>query len=332
MAQKELERILLTAISLSILAAAVPLIADGSRGPSDALSVVVVDILDDDVQIDISLGQNRTGTVSCRAYLKPGATVIFDSVDVVLYTDFPEYVNSVNLSADRFTLTEDDPEIFFTATVNVREKTSSAVSGSLEIAGESTLTPSDRKNEVEPDSAVVRIKPYYGGEITFDVIQGTIIQGDSKEFTITVINHGNADDTFHLEVRDPDLLKEKGITVTFESSSVPVREGGSATTTAVVKVSDNADRGFAIITVEVWSEHKGSSNREESTALLTVNVEEKILGFLRGTLFQEPIYLWGSLAVLLVILGLIVFGIIKLRERIAWKRAINRMKRPPSGN
>lgn len=325
-------RMLITWIILSIAVVVIPLYASGDRGPSDTLSVVVVEIMEDDIIVDISLGQNRTGMMSCRAYLKPGVTVIFDSVDVILYTDFPDYVNSVNLSQDRFTLTESNPEVFFTATANVREKTSSTVSESVVIAGESTLNPSDRKNEVESDSAYVLIKPYYGGEIAFDEIEGTMVQGDSREFTITVINQGNADDVFHLGVADHDLLKENGVTVTFEENSISVPEGGTGTATAIVRVSDDADRGYVIVTVEVWSDHKGSSQKEDSTALLTINVEEKILGFLRGTLFQDPIYLWGSVAVLLIMIGLIVFGIIKLREHIAWKRAINRMKRPPSEN
>jgi hypothetical protein len=320
---------------MSILSLAVLLLPSGSgaeKGPSDALSVVVVDILDDNVLVDISLGQNRTGVLDCRAYLKQGVSVIFDSVDVILYAEYPDYVNSVNLSRDRFTLTEDEQEVLFTASVNVREKTSSSVSESLVIAGETTVKPSDRKGEVESDSAVVRIEPYYGCDISFDEIEGTINQGESRDFSIIIVNQGNADDIFHLQVANQDILENSGVTVSFKDSSVEVTEGGTGTATAIVKVDNNADRGFVIVTVEVWSEHKGSSHKEDSTALLTVNIEEKILGFLRGTLLRDPLYLWGSVAVMLIIIGLIAFGIIKLKEHIAWKRAINRLKKPPMEN
>jgi len=304
---------------------------DAAPDPDQAINVVDIEIIQDGETVDISIGKNRTTVLDCTASLSPGVSLIFDSVDVVLITTKPDYVNSVNLSKQRFTLSRSEPEVEFIASVNVMEETSSSVNDEIEIGGEAILQPSGRKAGVTPDTAVINVAPYYGGEITFVNPSSVLKQGEKKEFTLQVINQGNTPDTFHMAVLDEDILRERGVKVSIEEETVDVVEGGTVDVKVEVEIDDDASRGSSVVKIELWSESKGPSQKEESTALLTITVEKRVIGFLRGTIFSDPIYMWLTLFVMVLFIGLLIFIGIKVRDRLAWKRAINRMKKPPEG-
>ena len=322
-------------ITIAIYLSAMVSIPAGSSVETEqvdqAISVVEIEIQEEEITIDISIGKNRTSVLHCTASLTPGATLIFDSVDVNLIPTMPDYVNSVNLSKQAFTLTRSENQVDFTATVNVMEETSSSVDDVVEIGGEATLQPSGRKAGVSPDTSTIRVAPYYGGEVSFVNPASTIEQGGKKEFILLVENLGNSGDTFHLAVLDKDLLRNRGIRVKLETDTVDVAEGGTTEVKVEVEVDKEAGRGSSIVKIEIWSDNKGPSQKEESRALLTITVEERVIGFLRGTIFSDPIYMWLALFVVVVLVGIVIFLGVKLRDHLAWKRAIKRMKRPPSG-
>ncbi len=291
-------------------------------GPQQTVDLVRMEIDEETISIDISFNGSFTGQLRCRAILIFDLGIAIEYVNVYFEPEYPEYV-SVVLEEYEARLTSEDPIHEFTANISIDPGTTSALNPIVIMDG-TARTNHGNDGGVETDSASVRILPYYSATIFFRVPTGTIDGGSSKNFILTLQNTGNAGGHYILTVTNAEFLASKGIEVTFPDSRVYVEENGEREVDVKVSVSGSARRGSYIVKIAVWSEKVGHASEQDNPASLTLNVEEgysKILG-----LIKDPIYLWVGLGILLVLVVLAIWGTIKLREHLLWKRTLNNIR------
>lgn len=298
----------------------------GTADGAPDVNMVEVTIAEDSIPFDVSFNGSGSGTFHCSATLLLNMGIVTDSVDVLLTVERSEHISAV-LSEYNFTLTPDDPVMEFTAEVTLLTGTSSSLHPILTIGGSAESQPTRTKGEVVEASASVEILPFYGAEITFVESFGKVDQGGSSTFALNIRNTGNSRENFIFILTNRDELRSRGISVSIEEESIALEEGGSKDITIKVKADRDASRGGVTVLLEVYSENKGPGSREPSTGVLTLTVENAGIGAVLDW-FSSPIYLWGSLLFLIAILGALVYGGLKLRENIRWKRAVQRMRAP----
>ncbi len=299
---------------------------DTTSGAPD-LNMVELDIAQESISFDVSFNGSCSGTFHCTASLLLNLGVLTDSVDVVLIVEQSEHM-SVALSEYNFTLTQEDPTRDFLAEVTLLHGTSSSLQPVLTIGGSAISQPTGTKGAVVEDSAYVDVLPFYGAEISFVESYGKVDQGGSSTFSLNIRNTGNSDEKFIFVLVNNDDLRSRGITVSMEDGSITLAEGGSKEVPVKITADRDARRGGVTVYVEVYSENNGAGSREDSKGILTLTVENAGLGAILG-FFSSPVYLWGSLILLIVVLGGFVYGGLKLREHLRWNRAVRRMKVQP---
>lgn len=312
--------------------AAVDMCAVGDeRAPRQLVNIVDIEIAEDSVDMDVSFNGSSSAVLRNTASLKESTFSgrVIDHVDVILTEESPDYLGVV-LSVYEFTLSPEEPALQFTANVTITPGSSSSLSPVVTVDGTATVyfQSLDTQGGVAEDSVDVNILPFYGGELEFQQSFGKVVQGDERTFQLTVRNTGNAGDRFHLFISNSDELKEGGIKVTLESDTVDVPEGGSADLDVKVEAERDAKRGSTRVIVATYSEEKGPGDPEESRGILSLTVERRGFDIITG-LFSSPVYLWLTLAVLLILGGALAFGAYRLREHLSWRRMVRDMRRKP---
>ncbi|MGA1820144.1 MAG: choice-of-anchor T family protein [Thermoplasmatota archaeon] len=298
--------------------------ADGDvSSPQQAVELVVMEIEEESISIDISFNGSSEGQLKCSATLIYDLGIFIEYVDLYIEPEFPDYI-SVVLEEYEVRLTPDDPIYEFTANISVDPRTSSTLNPSLVLGG-TARTNRGTDGTVRTDSAEIDILPYYSATIFFPNPTGSMDTGSSDTFILTIQNTGNAGEHYILSVTNNEFLASKGIEVEFPESRVYVDEGGEEDIDVRVKVDSGTDRGSYIIQVAVWSERNGHPTEEDTEASLTLNVDKAYIDVIERFI-KNPIYLWVGLGILVLLIGLGIWGIVKLREHLLWKRTLRNIR------
>ncbi|MGA1872541.1 MAG: choice-of-anchor T family protein [Thermoplasmatota archaeon] len=293
-------------------------------GPQQGVELVMMEIEEDSISIDISFNGTSTGQIQCRATLLYDLGLLIEYVDLYIEPEFPDYI-SVVLEDYEVRLTPESPVYDFTANISVDPKTSSTLNPSV-IMGGTARTNRGTDGEVRTDSTEVEILPYYSATIFFSDPTGDMDTGSTDTFPMTIQNTGNAGEHFILSVTNSEFLSSKGIEVTFQDSRVYVEEDGEEEVEVKVKAGKDTDRGSYIVQIAVWSERNGHPTEEDTEASLTLNIDNPYIDVIERFV-RDPIYLWAGLAILVVVLGLGIWGAIKLREHLLWKRTMRNIRK-----
>jgi hypothetical protein len=316
--------LVLTASLLAFLIP-VPIYAEASTdGPQQAIDMVSMEIDEEIVSVDISFNGSFMSVVHCRAILIFDLGIAIEYVDLFIEPAYPEYV-SVVLDDYEVRLTSEDPVYEFKANISVDAGTAADLNPVVTLDG-TARTDRGTTGGVVPDTVAVDVLPYYSATIFFGVPTGSMDTGSSKTFIMTLQNTGNSGEHFILSVMETELLASRGIEVTFPESRVYVEMGGEEEVDVKVSVSGSADRGSYIIKISVWSERNGRPTEVDNTATLTLNVDEAYIDFIEGFI-KDPIYLWIGLGLFIILIVAAVWGIIKLREHLLWKRTLDNIRR-----
>jgi len=293
-----------------------------SEGEPAAVSLVVIEVEQDSIAVDVSAEGNYSGRLTGRAYLPYPNNPLIDHVEVFLGSELPPRTSLI-LSIDRFTLSPEVPEVAFVGNITVLPSTSSSSVGSIIIQGTAKVYPSAATTEVQADSVLIDVLPYYGADIYFPTPYGKMVRGDVGSFDLRVNNTGNANDVYQLRIKDPSSLKDRGLKVSLDQERPSVPEEGSVIVKVEVSARD-VKRGSYILAVEAYSQGKGGSEAEDSLAVLTITVEERLIGILQGTVFSSPYFIWGTGIFLLLAAAGIALGITAYLRHLRWKREFRR--------
>ena len=102
----------------------------------------------------------------------------------------------------------------------------------------------------------IEVNPAYVGSIA----------GEEVEFTVTVYNVGDINDTFDLESKGTESSW-----VTFEQNGIFIVHGEQKTVAGVIRIPDDANKGNAY--VQIWATSQGNQS-EQDDKVITVEVEE----------------------------------------------------------
>jgi len=314
-------------LSVIVILALVPSVfADTSSGtdaPKQTVDLVVMEIQEDGISIDVSFNGSSEGKLHCTATLIYDMGLLIDYVDLYIDPEYPDYI-SVVLDDYDVRLTPDDPVYEFTANISVDPKTSSTLNPSV-VMGGTARTNRGTDGTVRSDSAEVDILPYYSATIFFPNPTGSVDTGSTGTFILTIQNTGNAGENFLLKVTNSEFLSSKGIEVEFPDSSIYVDENGEKEVDVKVKVDSGTGRGSYILQIAVWSERNGHPTEEDTEASLTLNVDKAYIDVIEKFI-KNPLYLWIGLGLLILLVGLGIWGLVKLREHLLWKRTLKNIR------
>jgi hypothetical protein len=318
----------LTLLLITVMMTQLVVVRSEADGPTQTIDMVEMEIDEERISIDISFNGSFTGQLHCRATLILDLGILIEYVDLYIEPVYDDYI-SVVLEEYEVRLTPDDPVYEFEANISVDPGTSSTLNPVVTMDG-TARTNRGTTGSVSEDYASIRILPYYSSNIYFVNPTGNMDTGTTKTFSLTIENTGNADENFILSVTNSEFLASKDIEVTFEEARVYVEEGGKKQVDMKVKVGDGSSRGSYIIKISAWSERNGAVTEEDTPATLTLNVDEAYIQFIEAFI-KDPIYLWIGLALLIIILALLLWGGIKLREHLLWRRTLKRVRQANLG-
>lgn len=296
--------------------------SESPQGPSQVINMVEVEIEESSIPIDTSFNGSFEGTLHCGATLILNFGIFVESVDVFLSVEFPEEI-SVTLTDYEFTLTPDRPYHEFVANVTVDPGTSSYLDPNIIIGGSARASPSGTRGGVIEDSAQVDILPFYTAEISFVNDAGTMNKGEEKTFKLLIENRGNADEAFIIATANGDELRQKDVELEYESR-VELQEGGKMEMDVVVKTGDKTTRGPCMIRMEIWSERNGPANKEDSNAVLVVDIQDPYIESIQSLLSRSPWMVYIAIAVVVIIIVMGIYLLLRLRARRAWKKRLKR--------
>jgi hypothetical protein len=290
------------------------------EAPSQVINMVEVAIEESSIPIDTSFNGSFEGVLHCSLTLILNFGIFVDSVDVFLEVEFPGEI-SVTLSEYEFTLTPGEPFKEFIANVTVDPGTSSYMQPTIMVSGSARAQPSGTQGGVISDSAQVDILPFYTAEISFVNDVGSMNKGDEKTFTLLVENRGNANEAYIIGIANGDELRMKNVELSYESR-VDLEEGEDRKIDITVKTSDKTTRGSCIIRMEVWSEINGPGNKEESNAVLVVDIQDPYLQGLEDILSQSPWMVYLAIAIIVIIIVTSIYLLLRWRAKRAWKKRL----------
>ncbi|MGA1865933.1 MAG: choice-of-anchor T family protein [Thermoplasmatota archaeon] len=296
----------------------------GIETPSQIIDLVIMEIDEERIEVDISFNGTSTGQLHCRATLMYDMGLLIEYVDLHIEPEFPPEHISVVLEEYDVRLTPSSPVYEFIANITVLPKTSSSLNPSVIIGG-TARTDRGTEGEVREDSCEIDVLPYYSVTIFFLDPTGDMDIGSSKTFPLTMQNTGNSGEHFILAVKNRDFLVKEGIEVTFSESRVYVDEGGVKEVDVKVRVAGGSERGSYLVEIYVWSERNGRPTEEDNEASLTLNVDRPYIDLVEKFV-KDPIYLWIGLGILVVLVVLAIWGLIKLREHLLWKRTLENIR------
>jgi uncharacterized membrane protein len=171
---------------------------------------------------------------------------------------------------------------------------------------------------------MVGILPYYSAEASFVETAVTLKVGERRTFVLNIENRGNAAGDFKVTITNAAELLENGMEVTVSDPTVNIGAGSSRKVDITVKARDDADVGGYNLQVTVAPMEDRSGNVEGS-ALLAIDIREAYMSAVQSIL-GDPIYLAIAFIVAVVLLGLIVFGGLRLKAHLEWKRTLKRIR------
>lgn len=293
-------------------------------GPVQVVDLVVIEIEEDRVSVDIGFDGSKTAVLHCTATLIADLGVLYEYVDVELQKADPDRVHLV-IEDSSFRLTPQDPVKEFTVNISVDPGTSSTLHPLVTIDGEARPDFGPAQGVAE-DSATIDILPYYGSIMDHDLADGyiNIRKGDTGSFQLTIENIGNIGEHFVLVALDSSTLSGKGISVKFEEARVFIAEGSTKNVEVEVKVSTDGERGSYQVKFECYPESVGPGTEEQTS--ITFQVDVKGIGDDIEEIFDEPWKLIAALVGIVVLLILAGYGIYRLKQHLAWKRTLRRVR------
>ncbi|MBN1390989.1 MAG: hypothetical protein JXA22_10150 [Candidatus Thermoplasmatota archaeon] len=317
--------ILLSTFLFSVLFVAGVTAEGPAEGPNQSIDLVRMEIEEERIGVDISFNGTSTGQLHCRATLVYDLGLLIEYVDLHIEPDFPDEHVSVVLEEYDIRLTPDSPVYEFMANITVLPRTSASLNPSVVMDG-TARTNRGTEGEVMEDSAEIDVLPYYSATIYFKDPTGSLDTGSSGTFELTVQNTGNSGEHFILSVVNSGSLVEKGIEVQMIESRVYVEENGEKQVDVKISADSRTDRGSYVIMIAVWSERNGHPVEEDNEASLTMNVDKAYIDIVERFI-KDPIYLWIGLGIFIMVVFLAVWGSMKLREHILWKRTLDNIKK-----
>ena len=232
------------------------LIGTGSKQAEAATnSLVKVEMDQDTISLDVSPDGDGKGSFSGRVFLTYPNNPLIDYVEVTLDPEAEDYI-IFQMDEFVFTLSAEQPEAFIRGNLSVGMSSSSSREGGITIGGMARIFPLGTNIQVESDTIVVEILPYYGAILYFDTPYGKMSDGEDRTFDLRVNNTGNAADTFTLRVMDQEFLRSQGVTVEIGTPSFDLEEGGSELVPIHVRTK-GTDRGNYLVQIEVISAGTG---------------------------------------------------------------------------
>ncbi|MEA3559046.1 MAG: hypothetical protein U9R75_07325 [Candidatus Thermoplasmatota archaeon] len=291
--------------------------------PRQTVDLVEIRIDTDQVSIDIGFNGTNNAVITCTLVLLADLGILVEYVDVYLEPVIPASVSLV-LDTYEIRLTSDAPEYTLNANISVEPGTSATLNPVVGIGG-SGKTNRGQTVGVTSDSFSIDVLPYYGSNIFFSTIMGSVVSGETKTFKMNIESTSNIGEHFILEVSNSRELSDQGVHVEFEEARVFVDEGEAKVAEVEIRAGSDADRGAYVVKTRCYPESVGPSTQEQSTSSFTINVDKGYINVIEG-FFKDPIYFYITIAVILIALVLGGYGIFKLRQHLAWKRTLKRVK------
>jgi hypothetical protein len=236
----------------------------------------------------------------------------------------------IGLSIYDFTLTPSEPTVEGTANISAAPGTPASLGAVLVLDATASVQPRGNSAGVTSDSMDVVILPYFSAEAYFSETAVTLKVGEKRTFVLNVENRGNAVGDFKVAVVDPQELAENGLEVTISEPTVGIGAGSTRKVDVVVKAKDDAKVGGHNLQVKVTPVEDRSGNVEGS-ALLAMDVREAYMSVVQD-LLGDPLYLGIGVVAAVILLGLLVFGGLKLRAHLAWRRTLRRISSSRTGD
>ena len=128
------------------------------------------------------------------------------------------------------------------------------------------VTGGDITETLELNVHVTDTPTNYDVEIELDTAEVEVIAGSEVEFSVTIRNTGDAEDTFDLESRGAESAW-----VTFYDNEILIGAGGEETVGCLINVPEDADDGNAYI--EIWATSRNDQDKYDDKAIKVI-VEE----------------------------------------------------------
>ncbi len=175
------------------------------------------------------------------------------------------------------------------------------------------IIPSGREGSVNPEEGVtctVTIAPFYKFSVNSGKSYDEIKPGSKVEYGITIINEGNDDDTFFIDIINFDDLADEGFEVTASHSQITIPEKDSSNVIIFVEAPASIDvTGSTNILVEINSQKGSQNNLNPETVTLEVIIP------LEDFIFTTEFYLIIFIIIILIVVGSIIY--LKWRKKKA---------------
>ncbi|MCU0798725.1 MAG: hypothetical protein MUC62_03520 [Candidatus Thermoplasmatota archaeon] len=291
--------------------------------PQQVVDLVIIEIVEELVSMDVSVDGQPSITVHWSATLSTTLGRLVESVDVHMTPDHPSEIG-VGLSIYDFTLTPAEPTLKGTANISAAPGTSASARPVLIMDATAIAQPRGNSAGVTADSLEVVILPFFSAEAYFSETAVTIKVGERRSFVLHIENRGNSAGDFSVSVGNSQEMADKGLEVSISEPTITIGEGSSRKVDIIIKVKDGAKVGGHNLQVKVTPVEAMSGNIEGS-ALIALDVREAYMSAVQDIL-ANPLYLLGTFALAVIVLGLAVFLGFRLRAHLAWRRTLKRIR------
>ena len=245
---------------------------------------------------------NGTVSVTCA----PGIRVVvtLEALPIRCYA-------TVSPPALDFTRNGEQP---FTVTAIMNQKESSKTIGTVTVVGYWHVEPGSIQGTANPEdgiTATVFVAPFYDFSIHSSGSYDEVSPDSELVFEITIINEGNDDDVYLIEVTNVDELSDLDFQVELSHSQIWIQENSASIVILSVKTPTGVSTaGSHKIFIEVYSQ-KGSEHNLEPESLTC----EVIIPF------ERTIFTPGFFIIIVIIIAAIIGGIFYYRRRKKKKEA-----------
>jgi hypothetical protein len=167
-------------------------------------------------------------------------------------------------------------EVPFEVTAILDKEESCKTVSKIIVGGTWKILPSGREGVANPEEGVtgtITIAPFYQFSFLSGKSYDEATPGSKVDYGLTIINEGNDDDTYHIQIVNSDELIDKGLEVTINPSRLEIAERTSAVVTVSVNLpSDFSESGINRIIVEANSEKGSDQNLSPEVLELELNV------------------------------------------------------------
>ncbi len=204
-----------------------------------------------------------TGTVFAQIPWSPNIQYLV----VDLYADAGGWPTSVPPS---LTFSRAQKQQSFTLSVQVPTGTSSQSDQTVKVGGYWHYEPGMDGGEVEPTSALIFVKQYYGLDLSSESPFLEALVEETVETTVFVENEGNGDDEIQLDIANKQDLLDAGIQALFTDERVDVGYNETAEVGLFIKVDRYAAHRSYEIEIEGWSAQAEALGEISQVETLTI--------------------------------------------------------------